>query len=115
MNVVQPIRDKETIKEIKSFLKVRNERNYLLFLFGINTGIRIGDLLKLKVKDVQGWKIYLKEGKTKKPKEVKMPPDLKKEVRKYIEGKGKYEYLFPSRERDEKGNRVGTVRLPFSS
>ncbi|MCI1593065.1 MAG: site-specific integrase, partial [Heyndrickxia oleronia] len=29
MNLVQPIRDKETIQEIKGFLKEKNERNYI--------------------------------------------------------------------------------------
>lgn len=103
MNVVHPIYDMETIQAIKKFLKARSERNYMLFIFGINTGLRISDLLKLKVKDVQGWKIYTKEGKTKKHKEVRMPPDLKKEVRKYVEGKPKHEYLFESREKDKNG------------
>ncbi|MFJ5625430.1 site-specific integrase [Peribacillus loiseleuriae] len=103
MNTVQPIRDKEIIQEIKRFLKTRSERNYVLFLLGINTGLRISDILKLRVRDVQGWKIYLKENKTGKEKEVKMPPDLKKVIRKYIEGKNKNDYLFPSRQKDKRG------------
>lgn len=41
MNIVQPIRDKEAIQEIKEFFKEQNERNYILFLLGINTGLRI--------------------------------------------------------------------------
>jgi integrase len=52
MNFVQPIRDPEKIEAIKQFLKERNERNYILFLIGVNTGLRISDILKLKVSDV---------------------------------------------------------------
>jgi integrase len=103
MNVVQPIRNKDTIQQIKKFLKRRSERNYILFLFGINTGIRISDILKLRVRDVQGWSIYLKEGKTGKPREVKMPKELKRAVREYTKDKHKNDYLFPSREKDKKG------------
>lgn len=97
MNLVQPIRDKETIQSIKKFLKAKSERNYILFLFGINTGMRISDILKLRVRDVEGWSVFIREGKTKKPKEVRMPSDLKKAVREYCRGKPKNDYLFKSR------------------
>lgn len=97
MNLVQPIRDKDLIQEIKKYLKQKNERNFILFLFGINTGMRISDILKLRVRDVEGWSVYVREGKTKKLKEVWMPPELKKEVRQYVKGKSKNEYLFKSR------------------
>lgn len=30
----------------------KSNRNYLLFVLGINTGLRISDLLNLKVKDI---------------------------------------------------------------
>jgi len=49
MNKVDPIRDKSLIEEIKTELLKDNYRNYLLFVLGINTGLRIGDILKLKV------------------------------------------------------------------
>ncbi|MFE4896594.1 tyrosine-type recombinase/integrase [Peribacillus butanolivorans] len=103
MNIVQPIRNLNTIQEIKAMLKERNERNYILFLFGIQTGLRISDILKLKVKDVQGWSVFVKEGKTKKTKEVKMPPELKKAIKRYVQEKHKNEFLFQSRQSDRKG------------
>jgi integrase len=98
MNIVVPIRDKNLIQEIKEYLKDTSERNYILFLLGINTGLRIKDILKLRVRDVEGWSIYLKEGKTGKPKEVFMPNELKRAVRSYVKGKHKNEYLFRSRQ-----------------
>ncbi|MGH1288090.1 tyrosine-type recombinase/integrase [Bacillus toyonensis] len=97
MNIVQPIRDKETIQEIKEFFKEQNERNYILFLLGINTGLRISDILRLRVRDVEGWNIYIREKKTKKIKEVKMPTELKKAIREYIKEKPKNEFLVKSR------------------
>lgn len=97
MNLVQPIRDKELIADIKEYLKATNERNYILFLLGINTGLRISDILRLRVRDVEGWDIYIREKKTKKIREVKMPKELKKAIREYIKDKPKNEYLIKSR------------------
>ncbi|MGQ4666515.1 site-specific integrase [Metabacillus halosaccharovorans] len=98
MNLVQPIRDKDTIEEIKQYLKEKNYRNYILFILGINTGLRISDILQLKVRDVEGWHITIREQKTGKPKRLKITSDLKKELRNYIKDKGKNEYLIKSRE-----------------
>ena len=97
MNIVQPIRDKEIIQEIKEFYKKQNERNYILFLLSINTGFRISDILRLRVRDVEGWNIVIREKKTRKIKDVKMPSELKRAIRNYTEGKPKNEYLMKSR------------------
>lgn len=101
MNLVEPIRDKEKISEIKDYLKKKNRRNYILFLLGINTGIAIADLLKLRVRDVEGWHIIYKRQKTlhkKRPAQrVKLQPPIKKEIREYVKGKPKDEFLFKSR------------------
>ena len=63
------------IKELKEYFKEQNERNYILFLLGINTGLRISDILRLRVRDVEGWNIFIREKKTNKIKDVKMPSD----------------------------------------
>lgn len=52
LKYVNPIRDVRLIQQMKQVLRKRSERDYLLFVFGINTGIRINDLLHLKVRDV---------------------------------------------------------------
>lgn len=98
MNFVQPIRDQEKIERIKEFLKEDSERNYLLFLVGINTGLRISDILKLKVGDVKGTHIALREQKTSKQKWIRITPSLKRELNKYIAGKDDSEYIFISRQ-----------------
>lgn len=97
MNIVEPIRDKDDIEAMKSYLREWSERNYILFLVGINTGFRIGDILKLKVKDVQGWHIRVKEQKTGKTKSIKMTRRLKNELRDYVKDKPLHHYLFQSR------------------
>ena len=64
MKIVEPIRDKKKIDAMKRYLKGKNIRDYVLFVLGINSGLRISDLLNLKVEDVQGKeRITLKEKK----------------------------------------------------
>ncbi len=52
MQKVQPIKNICDIEKIKLYLKESNRRNYLLFVIGINTGIKSNQILNLKVKDV---------------------------------------------------------------
>ena len=67
---VEPIRDEKDVKAIATLLK-DNPRNHLLFVMGVNNGLRVGDLLKLKAKDLRylkaGETLTIKEGKTGKP------------------------------------------------
>ena len=52
-NTVDPLKNKKDIQKIKQYLKGKdNKRDYMLFVVGINVGLRVGDLLKLKIKDV---------------------------------------------------------------
>ncbi|MEK4141136.1 site-specific integrase [Paenibacillus sp. FSL L8-0323] len=98
MNFVQPIRDQETIDEIKEFLRKQSERNYMLFIFGINTGLRIQDILKFRVRDVIGEQIVMIEMKTRKRKFLQITKPLKREIKKYTADMDKDDYLFPSRQ-----------------
>ncbi|QMV43730.1 tyrosine-type recombinase/integrase [Cohnella cholangitidis] len=98
MKVVQPIRDPDIIADIKVWLKERNERNHILFLTGVDTGLRISDVLKLRVHDVTGTHIAIREGKTGKQKLILISPELKRELKPYISGKSGHEFLFKSRQ-----------------
>ncbi|WP_088832624.1 site-specific integrase [Paenibacillus tyrfis] len=98
MNFVQPIRDPEILEDIKSHLKDTNPRNYILFLLGINTGLRISDLLRLRVRDVLGTHLSLRERKTRKEKRILITPELKRELKEYVQGKQPHEYLIQSRQ-----------------
>jgi len=98
MNKVEPIRDREKIEEVKMELLKDNYRNYLLFAVGINTGLRIGDMLKLKVKDVRNQThIILKEEKTNKSKKFFINSVLRNALDNYISNMADHEYLFQSR------------------
>lgn len=98
MNFVQPIRDSEKVDAIKEFFKEESDRNYLLFLMGINTGLRISDILKLRVGDVKEKHITIREQKTKKQKWIMITPPLRRALKGYLPGRPDHEFLFKSRQ-----------------
>ncbi|MHA4179817.1 site-specific integrase [Bacillus cereus] len=98
MNFVQPIRNLEQIQQIKEYLKEKNARNYILFVMGINTGLRISDILKLKVGDLKGSHISMREMKTGKQKRIQITAALKRELRWFNENREDDEYLLKSRQ-----------------
>lgn len=107
MNFMQPIRDKEKIAELKTILLHSSYRDYFMFVMGINTGLRISDLLPLRVLDVRGQDyIMLKEKKTSKSKRFLINNDLKNEINEYTKTMNDYDYLFPS----QKGGHLERVR-----
>lgn len=97
MTTVDPIREKNDIRKIKSVLLKSNYRDYLFFEVGINTGLRVSDILKLKVSDIKGkYYIELKEQKTGKLKKFRMNSVLRAELENYIVTKNDDNYLFES-------------------
>lgn len=113
MNFVQPIRDLQVLEEIKMILKRRSYRDYFMFYTGINTGLRVSDLLPLRVLDVKD-KDYItliprKTANTKKKnKTIRFPinSELKAEIKAYIQGMNDQDYLFPS----QKGEHIKRIR-----
>lgn len=108
MKTVQPIRDINKIIKMQDTLQKRSSRDYMLFTIGINTGLRISDLLPLKVLDVKDTDhITLKEQKTNKLKRFLINSQLRKQIDKYIKHMSPDDYLFPSR----KGNNQPITRI----
>lgn len=102
MNVVQPIRDIAKIREIEEYLKSVSERDWMLFVAGINSGLRISDLLNLRVRDVDGVEIYIVEKKTGKKIPRRINPGLSKAFRQYTADLSADAFLFTSREGDNR-------------
>lgn len=102
MNSVEPIRDMQVVYDIEDYLKEKNERDYILFLVGINTGLRISDILKLRTRDIKDIKgnirkhIILQEQKTNKDKKVKINDDIRPILKEYLKDKKEYEYIIKS-------------------
>jgi len=112
MNLVQPIRDKEKIAEIKEVLKRQSIRDWFMFVAGINTGLRISDLLSLKVKDVRNkTHITIKERKTEKTKRFKILYPLQEAIEYYTKDMDEDNWLFPSRKGDKPITRVQAHRI----
>ena len=99
---VEPIRKLADIKSIKKLL-ANNPRNHLLFVIGINNGLRAGDILKLKIKDVEklkpGQLMIIRESKTGKNNILMINKTVYKALRIFLESSNskKEEYLFASR------------------
>ena len=99
MKTVEPIRDINTVNDIADYLRSRSERDYIMFLFGIYSGLRISDILKLRVRDVKGKeKIVMREKKTGKERKFPLNKVLKKSLASYVGQKKDYEFLFRSRQ-----------------
>lgn len=90
MKFVQPIRDKEKLVIMKKYLRGSNLRDYCLFVIGINSGLRISDLLELKVMDVitknakVNDRIQIREVKTNKYKDFPISTSAKKAITEYL-------------------------------
>jgi len=98
MNKVQPIKLKAKIDEVEQILGAWDEKYRIMFLMGIYSGLRISDILQLKVKDVYGREhIDIREKKTKKAKRFRINSILAKELNRYCTGKNPEEYLIKSR------------------
>lgn len=103
MNFVEPIRDRQKVRDIQEYLKRINERNYIMFITGVYSGLRISDIIKLKVSDVKERKyVYIREKKTKKQNIIALNKLLIKEFKWYCEDKPDDEYLIKSRESTNK-------------
>ena len=105
MNYVQPIRDRKRISAIKGNLKKRDPRDFLLFTLGINTGLRISDILKLKVEDVKDHTgeikeiLDLKEKKTRRQRFIYINNEVKNALEYFFDKTRLYDrdrYLFVS-------------------
>ena len=119
MRIVEPIRDKKQIYQIKGNLyRQKNPRDYLLFVFGINSGLRIGDLLSLRLGDVKDSRGGLKddlditEQKTKKTRKVFFNKQIKEAINYYLKKADIFDldrYLFTS-EKSKKNKPITRVR-----
>ncbi len=113
--VVEPIREKNKIKHLYQYLNGSDPKYALIFKFGINTGLRISDIIPIKVNDIfyAKWQFkeyfVLTEKKTAKQKKIKLNNTLRKCILNYV--KSQYlaldDYLFPS----QKGGYLGRVQI----
>ncbi|MGL5243555.1 MAG: tyrosine-type recombinase/integrase, partial [Sarcina sp.] len=75
-----------------------NPRNAIMFGLGIFSGLRISDILNLKVKTVRKkWNLRIKQQKTGKFIEILLNRELKKIIDEYTRDMNETDYLIKSR------------------
>ncbi|MEH6989091.1 tyrosine-type recombinase/integrase [Cytobacillus firmus] len=125
MEYVDPIKDIKSINKIKEILKRQSQRDLLLFVLGINTGIRVSDLLSLRISDVSDGKeikefIYINDlnngADSKNSNEQKayfLNNSVKKELRKYFSQHDftECDFLFKSKKNNQPITRQQAYRI----
>ena len=97
MNYTEPIKDKEIIKDIAHYLKHNNKRDFILFSLAVYSGLRITDILKLKVKDVKNRSEFvIIEKKTRKRRVLNINRNLQDILKSYVKNKDDTDYLISS-------------------
>lgn len=92
MSTTQPIRNPQQLRLLKDYYLFQkpNTRNYMLIVIGLNTALRISDILNLTYGDLYDyqkneWKshIAVKEQKTGKPNRIYMNHEIRSSLEKY--------------------------------
>jgi integrase len=110
---VEPIRDKASIDKMYRLLNDVDTKYALMFKFGLNTGLRISDILPIQVNQILCNGSFrdhfvLREKKTGKEKKIKINKTLREAIASYIEKNSLTtdSFLFPSR----KGEHISRVQ-----
>ena len=113
---VDPIRELPDVEAIKKLLE-SNPRDYLLFVLGINNGLRAGDLLQLRAGSFRnvriGDTVPICEKKTGKAQEIVVNKSVKSALVRYFEAvkPNDDQYLFRSRKGDNRPITTQNVNL----
>ena len=101
MNNVRPIKDPDKLREIREGLAKltdwHGERMFLLFEIGINTGLRISDMIRLRKKHVCGDWIETVEQKTGKVTRIPLNVTIRQIIQDRCRDMDPEDLLFPSR------------------
>ena len=94
-HIAEPIKSKKDIKAVEQYLKEHNERDYVLWVLGVNSGLRVSDIVGLNVSDVvDKTHITIIEKKTQKRKSFYINDKLKRVLKLFIKDRDLDEPLF---------------------
>lgn len=110
MKTVLPIKEKYWQEEFADYFQSTNQRNYVLYMSGIYLGLRISDLLPLRVKDIQGTHLSIYEQKNRNYRRIFINSKLRKAYDEYTNGMKGNELLFPSRKHTKTGKNKSLTR-----
>lgn len=121
MELVEPIRDMKQVDGMKDYLHDKSLRDYALFVLGINSGLRVSDLISLKVGDVMETRtkakirLRLREQKTGKLKDFPIGEKSRAAIQEYVttcrKGWKPDEPLFASRKGNGHLQRAQVLRI----
>lgn len=106
MAEVSPIKSKKKLNDIKIYLRGQSPRDYLLFMVGLSSALRISDILKLKMSDILNIngnikeRVIIHEKKTGKSKQFVITKNLKQAIKEYLDVTPNWDcddYIFQSR------------------
>lgn len=99
----EPIRNIDDVEKLKSHFRDKGKdgklhKYYVFLIVGLNTALRVSDIVALKVQDLKGGVIKIKEKKTRKARQFKMNDYLKETLEKWIKQQNLQddEYIFYS-------------------
>lgn len=126
------IKDKKDLDRVQNYLKEHNEKAYILFIIGLATGYRGGDLINLTVMDVKKaiktgmftileekkvniYKAknngYISEDKKRKfERSVYISEKLKSILKEYVAGRSDAEFIYWSQKQKGKGKYKNHIR-----
>lgn len=117
MKAVDPIKDEYVLEDILKYFKYKNaktnhqqfiiDRNYIMLLLGFNCGLRISDIVGIRVGDIDYDHFKIKEKKTGKWNQIYINDDVADEINSYISRHDlkKSDYVFTSRQKNKKGKK----------
>ncbi len=115
----EPIKNKEDLKKLVTYLKATNLRNYTIVVVGMNVLLRAGDLLELKWSDVLEedmtfkHKVWVIEEKTNKQRKIRFNNDSIDALTLYKDSLNPFnvnDYIFTSRKVNKNGEKKLDVK-----
>jgi integrase len=109
ITTTEPLRTKEQIDNMMNAIPAGRDR--MLFLIGINSALRVSDLVKLRVSDFDfsEGRIIVREQKTGKAKNHLLHPLVAEKLHQFILNRGLKDYIFCS----QKGGHISTQRVRY--
>lgn len=114
MKNVEPIRNLKKLEDFKSYLKAKHKKYFVMATLGLNLGMRIGDILRIKVYDVyQKEQLEIIEEKTNKFRRNKLSKYLQDIINNFVEEENLSpdEYLIFSNKKGKNGEPKAISRV----
>ncbi len=113
MSVETKVFDITKNEEMKAQFKLRGTMYHLLYLFFVNTALRVSDVIRIQKKHIHGNRLKIKEMKTDKWQDIELNAGIMEILPEYLNTlKSDEDYLFPSRQ--HKGNEPHITRQRVS-